>query len=560
MAGAAEDLDLTLVIDGLDELKIDDQKAFLDCLEKLDKIASDDRKVRVLVVSSDDKNTDPRAMSDFGTYTVTPSDTMTDIRKTVDEGLQGIWRSRKCQDEALRQKISDTIVKDSDGNYLWATMAVEHLRRSPEINEEALEEENLPRDVNKLYDVILEKVLRRPNSASFATLALQWGLFQEGKLNAAEFNTAQAVAMAREKKASEGNPNNDLSQEDLDEFMTGNIKAKVNFHCGQLVSLRDERLELVHSSLGTYLTARAGKFGERQGHKDLANTCMAYLTMPQFQNREATDQKQDWADQWESKVRRRIRKHAFLRYAARHWYQHLHVAGPILRKFDPKVTQILDKLDPRPRPDGKADPKPHAVSWSEAWWFLTKGLIKEYPQNCPAHEIVASEERSQTHNPQLPATTNSGSDLGDFTTPNSRNRHAAPTHTTDQVLAPNMPSNTVHKQDEPSRSSMATDQSRKHQKSMGELSTRQSLDQDQDGDTPEEGEERVRTVYRVISADPITTEVLVPGPPVVFDRFKFIERPRPPPRPYFKRVGNAIMQVGKLTHPFLESHAQAFTF
>ena len=545
MGGAAEDLDLTLVIDGLDEMKMDDQKAFFDCLEKLDTIASRDRKIRILIVSGDDEMTDPRAMTDFDTYTVTQSDTMTDIRKTVDEGLERIWRSRKCQDEALRQRISDTIVNDSNGNYLWATMAVEHLRRSPEINEAALEEGSLPRDVGKLYDGILEKILGRRNSASFAALALQWSLFQEGKLKAAEFNTAQAVAMAREKKASKGNPNNDLSHEDLDEFLTGNIKAKVNFSCGQLVNLRDERLELVHSSLGTHLAARAGKLGEQQGHRDLANTCMAYLTMPQFRNPEVSDRKQEWADEWESKVRRRIRKHGFLRYAARYWYQHLHAAGPSFQRSDPKVTQILDKLDPRPMPDGKADSKPHAMSWSEAWWFLTKGLTKEYPQDCPAHEIVASEGISRSHNYQLPETTNLVSDLGDFTTHKSAlHGYAASTHTTDKVAASNMPSHTIHGQYESSRPSWEADQSRKHRRSMDELSTRQSVDQGQDEKTPQNKEERGRTVYRVISADPITKEVLVPGPPVVFDRFKFIERPRPPPRPYFKRVGNAIMQVG----------------
>lgn len=551
MARAVADHDLTMVIDGLDEMKVDDQKAFLGCLKKFDIYTKGSQKLRILIVSGDGEEHGVAATPYFTKYTVTPSDTKVDMRKTVDEGLERIWRSRKCQDEDLKKRISATIVNDAEGNYLWAAMAVEQLRRSSEINEKALEKDKLPRDVGELYEVILKRVLGKKNGACFARLALQWGVFQEGKLKAAEFNTAQAVALALEKNASSKNPENNPSEGDLDKFLAGSIKAKVDFHCGGLVNLRDERLELVHSSLSTHLTtgASAFKFEEQQGHWGLAKACIAYLTMPQFQDPEIRDQKEDG---WESKVRARIRKHNFLRYAARYWPKHLQVAGPELPQLDPEATRRIEQLKGScSGPGKKGEPKPYAVSWSEAWWFLTKGAAEKYPQRCPAHQIVESESKPQPNNNRLPrtaepagpsSTTHSAlrvpqeeSDDGLASSETTSAGRAWSTYTSDRGAQPgpfdgrdlreeakdtaasNMPSWAPDKQHEYREPKDGTEQRRRT--SMDNWHASQPLYQSQNNDTTGKGREHTRTILvhtsSVVAADPITQveikKVPVPG-------------------------------------------------
>lgn len=584
MARAVADHDLTMVIDGLDELKVDDQKAFLGCLKKFDIHTKGSQKLRILIVSGDSEEHDMAATPYFTKYTVTPSDTKVDMRKTVDEGLERIWRSRKCQDEDLKKRISDTIVNDSEGNYLWATMAVEQLRRSSEINENALEKDKLPRDVGQLYEVILERVLGRKNGASFARLALQWGVFQEGRLKAAEFNTAQAVALALEKMASEKDPKKDPSEGDLGEFLAGSIKAKVDFHCGGLVNLRDERLELVHSSLSTHLTtgASAYKFEEQQSHWGLAKACITYLTMPQFQDPEIRDQKEDW---WESKVRARIRKHNFLRYAARYWPKHLQVAGPELPQLYPEAIRRIEQLDgSRGRPDKEGEPKPYAVSWSEAWWFLTKGAARGYPRDCPAHQIVESESKPLPNNNRLaktaePAGPSSATHSAlrvpqeesddDLASPKPASEGRAwSTYTSDRGARPapfdgretrneakdtaasSMPPRAPDKQHEYREPKGGAEQKRRT--SMDNRRASQPLYQSQSNGTTGKEREHTRTIlvhtHSVVTADPITPgeikEVSIPGDEQVVVVERLVEPPRRPPGRWVKRVAAAVAQLG----------------
>ena len=78
---------------------------------------------------------------------------------------------------------------------------------------------------------------------------------------------------------------------------------------------------------------------------------------------------------------------------------------------------------------------------------------------------------------------------------------------------------------------------------MDELASGQSF-QDKDTSEEEEEEDRTQVIYRVVSADPITREVFVPGETRVVEVERLIEPALPPRKTYFKRVGGAIIQVG----------------
>jgi len=422
VAEALADGKVTMVVDGLDALEVDDQKGFFNCLDELDRKLKDNvenaKRLKILILTTEDRSPvaappatnvaqfrQDQVLDAFGfrTYSVTPSDTESDIRRTVLEGLNAIWTAREYTDNQLKRRMCDKIVRNSGGNYLWAALVVDELGRRPVITDELMD--RVPRTVNGLYHYILDRITGSSSGCDteFTKQVLKWAIFQQGPLKAAEFNTAQAIAMAQGKKPSKKKVEN----KDLEEFLSGNINTKINFHCGPLVKITDGGLELVHSSLKEYLTTGisisqfpsllGGLSNESHSHGEIAATCMTYLTMPQFKEPSTErDGGAGWRDKWEAKVRKTLREYRFLRYAARYWYKHLYAARP----------NSSDDLDPRrhgnhqqrrlllPSPDepsGSAgrDSKPFAANWTDAWWFLTKGRLREYPHSCPANEIVS---------------------------------------------------------------------------------------------------------------------------------------------------------------------------
>ncbi|KAK3365364.1 hypothetical protein B0T24DRAFT_724217 [Lasiosphaeria ovina] len=350
---------LIMVIDGIDEIGPECQETFFSCLEELGGKMQDPSRVRLLLISRNEEQIkDHLDKQGFKTYLMKPEDTGMDMISTVNDGLGHLWNHTRYNSEdlegsrdggALHDNIASIIAQRSGGVYLWVILVLEILRR----------------------DDSTEK-------------ALTWAVFQQEGLKVTEFNIALALA-----KASVVSPGRTVSPQGLAGFLDDNIKAKLNFYCGQLVKFHDGRLTLVHRSLKTYLTTATATsefsteffLDQQSSHAALASVCVMYLTMAYFRDSgqavEATE-----PGCWETKVRKRIREHGFVRYAALYWYKHVAAAGPKWPGIGGK-----DSLDRKRLLED--DSTEYAKCWTEVWWFLTRGPTQPYPHGVLARSIVA---------------------------------------------------------------------------------------------------------------------------------------------------------------------------
>ena len=399
---------LVFVINGLDEIQTECREGFLGCLGEFEKRletlklegkaekTSDSEEntrpgFRILLLSREDTELKMSlSKHGFQHYPVTPEDTREDIKKTVKAGLKRIWNSLQKTDgsQSLREETCRSIVEGSKGNYLWAILVVEYLGRIRVVSEIQIMRVvmRLPGDVQRLYHHILPDIVEsgRGYTYGFFKQVIRWALFQNARLKPAEFNIAQALGMAIE-----AGPEKMITTRRLENSLDDNIKIRVDVCCGHLVQFRDERLDFVHGSLRSFLLAQGSELfaglnldlnlDERVSHAALADICIVYLNMPYFSDSGAAPTPATM-DLWESKVRRRIKDHAFIRYAALNWYQHVAEAGRSWPGANVKAVLDRGRLV-----DGNTE---HAKCWAEVWWFFTRGPTADYPQECPARFIA----------------------------------------------------------------------------------------------------------------------------------------------------------------------------
>ncbi|KAK0703666.1 hypothetical protein B0T26DRAFT_807175 [Lasiosphaeria miniovina] len=395
MAQIAKRRALIMVIDGIDEIGPECRETFFSCLEELGAKMQDPSRTRVLLISRNEGQIKEHLdKQGFKTYLMKPEDTEMDMLSTVNDGLGYLWNHTRYNIEDLegsrdgQDDIGSIIAHRSGGVYLWIILVPEILRRDGKMDESRMAEKvrGFPQSIEGLYGHTLGGMHdRRRDTAAFIRQALTWAVFQQRGLKVAELNTALALA-----KASLVSPGQTVTPQGLASFLDDNIKAKLNFYCGQLVKFHDGRLTLVHRSLKTYLTTATATselgveffLDQQSSHAVLASVCVMYLTMAYFcdscHHLEATE-----PSYWETKVRKRIREHGFVRYAALYWFKHVAAAGPKWPGIGGK-----DSLDRKMLLED--DSTEYAKCWTEVWWFLTRGATQQpYPHGVLARSIVA---------------------------------------------------------------------------------------------------------------------------------------------------------------------------
>ncbi|KAK3990806.1 hypothetical protein QBC44DRAFT_238553, partial [Cladorrhinum sp. PSN332] len=368
---------LAMVVDGFDELKQDCQKGFLDCLDRLKESSRNHDNLRLLVVSREDSGLGSKLSErGFDQYAVTAEDVRTDMEKTIKATLKSCGRKLYRLHKGRWEQISESIAERSKGSFTWAKMAADEFRRNRQYDSD-FTVDSLPQDLASFHLEHLRRLQAGSNShlaRQFIRQALIWACFHCGKLKEGEFNIGQALGIALEMA-----PSQEIASREWSRFTRGNLKAKLNRHCGQLVEIRDGRLQLVYESLKTRdcLVAfnndrRCRQLipDEEMAHAILAEICIMYLTMPCFQD-PGPDLDSNNKGLWESKVRARLKEHEFLRYAVLYWQTHLGNAGESLFDTNPETEQRQKLLDGKYTGHGK--------SWREVWWFLTQGPLRDYP-------------------------------------------------------------------------------------------------------------------------------------------------------------------------------------
>jgi len=420
MANIAARHSLAIIVDGLDELQSECRAGFLRCLElfeerveerkpetlKLDGTATPEPpEFRVILLSREDSNLATELSGHgFRSCVVTSQDTAEDLKSTVRAGLGKFWRFLEQPDHSSTADQEDkcmSIVERSDGCYTWATLVLECLNRRVKV---VWQVRTLPCEMQDLYLLILEDYVKTQLVDRLLVQVLRWVLFQNTSLNPAEFNIAQALGTAMEsswKSVTGARKFDDLlgNTKQFESSLDENIKIRVAMCCGHLVKFQDDRLEFNHGDLRSVLLGKGSELfvesdfdlSQRASHATLADICISYLNMTYFDESGAAPTPFTM-DMWESKVRRRIKQHPFVRYAALNWHKHMTKASPAWPGANAKAA--LDRM--KRLVDGTTE---HAKSWAEVWWFCTRGPTMAYPSTCPAALIVSTYDAEEPSPP-----------------------------------------------------------------------------------------------------------------------------------------------------------------
>ncbi|KAI8623277.1 hypothetical protein F5Y19DRAFT_481901 [Xylariaceae sp. FL1651] len=383
MAKVAAQHPMTAVIDGFDELKEDDRQEFFDCLKQFKQNTLKPENLKLLLLSRQLQSVNPEEPGrGFGRYDINLEDTGADISKTVQQDLDRVWATRRFADKTLQPQICEKIREISGGTYLSASLIAGDLSRNREVKSEDSILEDLtrlysdsgsPKDLKGVYNCIIDRVSKPRNIGALLNQALLWAAFQKEALKPEEFNIAQAVGRAMEK-----NPTGDITGKELDGFLDGNIAMTLDFHCGHLVKFQDGRLELVHDSLRIYLMNQFG--GEESPNAKLASICVTYLAMPHFRN-SGKRPDPERMNSWESKVRTRVDKHKFARYASLYWHDHISNAGS-------SWPSVMAEQVIRGRRLLEDQETGFARCWTEIWWYFTMWPARNFPQDPPVDRTI----------------------------------------------------------------------------------------------------------------------------------------------------------------------------
>jgi len=458
---------LTLVVDGFDELGIECQQGFLDCLAAFKAAAKSDgqiKRLRVLLLSRedapsnglDDNGGDNMAVQPrhsltrlpdqvrFETYNITRGDTIEDVKKTVMAQLKEIYSTRsheyqnsdptsadKRHQEMLEEKqkaICDAVLEGSDGTYMRPTLVIEELKQlRPAAGEPSKETtfldasnellvellKKLPRDPSEIQERMLRQMHDRKSERDLSLVrqVLRWAVYQKDELLAAEMELAVTLGMMLDVPSDVSSEKvlrdsaNTINTPQLED-MARRVKTLVQVHCGQAVYLQDGRLQLANGGIKESLKKMReapmestnnspeislAYLDEGLSHTALASTCITYLTLPYFQDASKPtvavqlDRNITAHQLWEAKVRKRIKTHPFVRYAALYWFKHLE-AG---RKQTTPLSNGARQGDEKARRLLQDSATAYAQCWTEVWWFLTKQFVTG-PESSPLQNYQAS--------------------------------------------------------------------------------------------------------------------------------------------------------------------------
>lgn len=242
------------VIDALDECK--NSAELVPLLLKATEVCS----IRILLTSRDRfesyrqvMHPRVRVVSDEISERNTQSDIVLYLKANMDQ-LPSI-------DEEARQNMVSKIITKSAGCFLWVSLILQELRRvhtSAEIRQVL---EDVPSDMNELYERILDSMSRAPYGKVLAKAILTWAVCSIRPLTASELYHALQIDI----------------KDSID-----SVERSIISSCGQLVYVdAQSRVQIVHQTARDFLL-RAGSTSEfaidsKLGHKRLAMTCLQYL-------------------------------------------------------------------------------------------------------------------------------------------------------------------------------------------------------------------------------------------------------------------------------------------
>ncbi|KAI1172684.1 hypothetical protein F4777DRAFT_491585 [Nemania sp. FL0916] len=384
---------VVVVIDGFDTMKRQCQEDFLGILESFSTSSPTAHCLRILVVSNEypDLESDSKRHG-FSRYALRCEDIEKDISTDLDNRMETLNKIHDYTPE-LKVKIKEEVPKKAAGMYLRANLMLEGLKRtkySPKVLLELLASDS--NSTEELYDHFLGTIWANETTSRSIKQVLSWVVFQLEGLSPEELSIARALAKARDNIRGR-----DISYEEVYEYLDENTELWVNRFCGHLVQLQNGRYELIHPSLGKYLTTRPDQIHEEYGdntelhyhaesymdpaenHRILGNLCATYLALPFFAQ-SARSECPNWFS-WQAAVYERMKKHKFLRYAALYWSEHLKLARDLaMHRYKTRELAIERK---------RQDMLENWDSWEEVGcYFHDWHGDHDYPDLCSALDKI----------------------------------------------------------------------------------------------------------------------------------------------------------------------------
>ncbi|KAI0549867.1 NACHT and WD domain protein [Xylaria curta] len=293
------------IIDGLDEC-LDAEHFFEPILGKL----NSGNRVRILITS---RETAELKNHFFGlgpdqvvTEAIMISDTEPDIRLLIEAKAQTL----PVRDDKQRASLANEILEKSMGSFLWTSLVLRELAAS--YSEEDVKHilEEVPRDMETLYERTLNTMSRVVRGKDLMRAVLIWTVCALRPLTLSELDTA-------------------LKTHTGDTFPQ--LKQSITALCGQVIVVdKFDRVQIVHETAKAYLlggTTSEFAVNTAQGHTSIARVCLEYLV--------SEEMKPPRAGRRVPSIDLTARRSAFSSYACDSVFSHL-------SKADPRDIELYD--------------------------------------------------------------------------------------------------------------------------------------------------------------------------------------------------------------------------
>ena len=281
------------VVDALDECA--NSKALFPLLSKIEK------KVRLRVfLTSRPSLVFERSFSQENipriAEAITQDVSLIDIKLFLDEHAPYFL----VESEEERQQLVDTILKTSNGNFLWTDLIVKNIEEARSIEQMYAILGSVPDEVNELYRHIFRNIMATPNDAVIAQAILRWTLCSLRPLLVDELKDALRLDIGE-----------NLNQ----------LEKTVGSICGNLVRVDGEsRVLAAHQTVREFFFREGGdsefRMNKEKEHARIIEICLSYLCgdemkSPRFRRANS------------SGVQKATRRSPFAAYAITYFSHHL---------------------------------------------------------------------------------------------------------------------------------------------------------------------------------------------------------------------------------------------
>lgn len=263
---------------------------------------------------------------------ISEDDTSSDIKIYVQEVVTDILMS----DEEFQEEIIDLVLTKASGSFLWVTLALETLKNNCHTQTDIKRALNrTPPGMEMLYSRMMEAIKNTNNEHNYnrAHRILTWAACSARPLKVEEMKSAL---------------------DENERFV--NFKWTLVGLCGHFLTIRDERVLLIHETARSFLldSSRAESqvggstiiLDRSESHEFLAIRCLNYLSRetwkPLFSR--VTENEALMGDFQAHKVSSVLSMHPFLVYATKYWAYHVSYASVESAKLFTAVQEFFDRF------------------------------------------------------------------------------------------------------------------------------------------------------------------------------------------------------------------------